>query len=396
MNFSSLNNYSHKKFACLLAYLGIFLLALSDSGMQLFILFVIGPGSRTLRLIAIWLLFAKILLTRYTKKEFFILAPIAFLALYNYTVSGNIYCVYTILVIACMKDINYPTLFKVLFYGTLSAVVFVGIMSFLGIGSPVSITENFGREIIETRYCPGLFHPNIWHFAITRCIVFYCAAYYDRLTIIPLIALLLFNYFIYTLSASRTGLLATSTFLMLILFYKYFSKLMHSLLLKLSIILGTLGVYGLYIHFTIDLMNGGLYGEIFNYKITTGRIRQALDFLANHTIRAFGSRFPDDGTLFDWGSLRMFYECGYLWAGLFFIAFFVLIFFALKNNWDLVIAVAVFFLLYGLYESDPVTRPSYNVIVFFLPLIIYSYKEPLEYCNHITKLFSQKTKSLSK
>ena len=390
-----IHNCSIKKVSALLAYLGIALLALSDSGIQLFILFVIGPGSRTLRLIAMWLLFAKVLLTRYTKKEFFLLAPITALAMYNYTVSGNIYCVYTILVIACLKDINYRTLFKVLFYSTLSAVVFVGIMSLFGIGSPVSITENFGREIVETRYCLGLFHPNIWHFAITRCIIFFCAAYYEKLTIIPIIALLLFNYFIYTLSASRTGLLAASAFLMMILFYKYFARLMHSIFMKICIILGVSGVYAVYIHFTKDLMNGGLYGEIFNYKVTTGRIQQAIDFLATHSIKAFGSRFPDDGTLFDWGSLRMFYESGYLWAGLFFIGFFILIFLALKNNWDLIIAACVFFLLYGLYESDPATRPSYNIVVFFLPLVIYSFKKPLDCFTHTVRLFSQKRENQS-
>lgn len=374
MNKFCINGEQFKKLSALLVYIGIALLAMSDSGIQLLILFTIGPGSRTLRLIAMWLLFTKVILTRYTKKEFFLLAPIAVLALYNYTVSGNIYCVYTILVIACMKDIDYSVLFKVLFYSTLSAIVFVGVLSFFGIGSPVSITENFGREIVETRYCPGLHHPNIWHFAITRCIVFFCIAYYDRLSIVPVILLLLFNYFIYTLSASRTGLLAVSAFLMMIIFYKYLGKLMHCTFIKLCIIGATLGIYGVYLHFTRDLMNGGLYGEIFNYKITTGRIRQAIDFLSTHSIQAFGSRFPDDGTLFDWGSLRMFYESGYLWAGIFFIAFFLLIFLALKNNWDIIIAVSVFFLLYTLYESDPATRPTYNIVVFFLPMLVYQFK----------------------
>ena len=66
-----INYESFKKFHNLLVYVGIALLAISDSGIQLLILHVIGPGSRTLRLIAIWLLFSKILLTRYTKKEFF-------------------------------------------------------------------------------------------------------------------------------------------------------------------------------------------------------------------------------------------------------------------------------------------------------------------------------------
>lgn len=367
----SINSEIIKKLSVLLVYIGIAFLAISDSGIQLLILFEIGPGSRTLRLIAMWLLFTKVVLTRYTKKEFCILAPIATLALYNYTVSGNIYCVYTILIIACLKDIDYSVLFKVLFYSTLSAVIFVGILSFFNIGSPISITENFGREVVETRYCFGLYHPNIWHFAITRCIVFFCAAYYEKLNLLHIIALLLFNYFIYTLSASRTGLLTISMFLMMILFYKYLKKLMHCIFIKICIIAAMLGVYGIYLHFMRDLMNGGLYGDIFNYKITTGRIQQAIDFLSTHSIQAFSSRFPDDGTLFDWGSLRMFYESGYLWAGIFFIAFFLLVFLALKNNWDIIIAVSVFFLLYGLYESDPVTRPTYNMIVFFFALLVY-------------------------
>ena len=57
--------------------------------------------------LAMWLIFAKVLLTKYTKKEFFILTPIAMLALYNYHLSGNIFCVYTILVIVALKNVDY-------------------------------------------------------------------------------------------------------------------------------------------------------------------------------------------------------------------------------------------------------------------------------------------------
>ena len=120
MNSISVNNSFLKKiplkeFSLFLLYLGVALLAISDSGIQLLILMEIGPGSRIVRLTAMWLLFAKVLLTQYTKKEFFILTPIAILALYNYHISGNIFCVYTILVIASMKNVDYSTFFKVLF-----------------------------------------------------------------------------------------------------------------------------------------------------------------------------------------------------------------------------------------------------------------------------------------
>lgn len=372
MNYFSINHESFKKFSALLVYIGIALLAISDSGIQLLILHVIGPGSRTLRLIAMWILFSKILLTRYTKRELAILAPITVLALYNYTLSGNIYCVYTILVISCLKNINFSTLFKVLFYSTLCSVIFVGILSFFNIGSPTQITQDFGRGVVETRYCFGLYHPNIWHQAIARCIVFGCIGHYRQLNIVHLLILLVFNYFIYTMSVSRTGLLAIWIFLILVIFYKYLNKLMHTLFVKICAFIGILSVYGLYVYFAYDFATKWtLNAQLFDWKITTGRIQQALGFLSYNPIKMFSSRFPDNGTLFDLGAFRIFYECGYLWAGLFFIAFFVLIIIALKNNWDIIIPTAVYFVFCSLYEFDPITRPSYNIIVFFLPLLLY-------------------------
>ena len=310
MNQISLNHQSLKRFSALLVYIGIALLAISDSGIQLLILHVIGPGSRTLRLIAMWLLFVKVLLTRYTKKEFFILAPISVLALYNYYLSGNIFCVYTILVIAASKDIDYSVLFKTLFYSTLSTIVVLGILSFWDIGSPIQLTEDFGRGMIETRYCFGLHHPNIWHQAIGRCIIFACIGYHKQLNIIHLLILFVFNYFIYTLSVSRTGLIAVSIVLILMVFYKYLKKFMHTLFVKVCAIICMLGVYGIYIYFTLRLHadQWDYKSVMFNWKIANGRIRQALDFLVVNPIQQFASRFPDDGTLFDCGFYRFFYE----------------------------------------------------------------------------------------
>lgn len=373
MYYFPINYESLKKFRTFLVYIGIALLAISDSGIQLLILHVIGPGSRTLRLIAMWLLFSKILLTRYTKREFLLLAPITLLALYNYTLSGNIYCVYTILVIACLKDIEISTLFKILFYSTLCSVIFVGILSFFNIGSPTQLTQNFGRGIVETRYCFGLYHPNIWHQAIARCIVFGCIGHYKQLNIWHLLILFVFNYFIYRMSVSRTGLLAIWIFLVLVICYKYLNKFMHTLFVKICAFIGIASVYGLYVYFTYDFATTWtLNAQLFDWKVTTGRIQQALGFLSYNPIQMFSSRFPDDGTLFDLGAFRIFYECGYLWAGLFFLAFFVLLIVALKNNWDIIIPTALYFVFCSLYEFDPVTRPTYNIIVFFLPLLIFN------------------------
>ena len=387
------NDFSSKQLSNIFVYIGVLLLAISDSGIQLLILMEIGPYSRTLRLISMCLLFAKVLLTRFSKKEFFILAPLMVLALYNYYLSGNIFCVYTILIVAAAKDIDYTMLFKILFYGTFCTVVFVGILSFFHIGSPIKLTEDFGRGMIETRYCFGLHHPNIWHQAIGRCIIFACIGYYKQLNILYLLTFFVFNYFIYTMSVSRTGLLAIWIFLILLIFYKYLSRFMHSLFVKLSAILCIFGVYSIYFYYTrrLYLDQWDYPGKMFNWKIANGRIRQALDFLATNTIKLFASRFPDDGTLFDCGLYRLFYEAGYLWAGLFFLAFFALIFFAMKKNWDIIIPVCVYFIFCSLYEFDPVTRPTYNIVAFFLPLLIFNSTAKN---FHDFMLSCQKTKSL--
>ena len=393
MNQLSIGKFSLKQLSIFLVYLGVSLIAISDSGIQLLILMTIGPGSRTIRLIGMWLLFIKILLTRYTKKEFFLLAPIAILALYNYTVSGNIYCVYTILVIACMKDVDYAALFKVLFYSTLGSVIFVGILSFFNIGSPTQLTQDFGRGLVETRYCFGLYHPNIWHQAIGRCIIFACIGYHKQLNIIHLLILFVFNYFIYRMSVSRTGLIAVSIVLILMIFYKYLTKFMHTLFIKICAVIGMLGVYGLYVYYTIKLAGEEYHlpAELFNWKVATGRLRQALDFLETHPIQMFSSRFPDDGTLFDCGFFRIFYECGYLWAGILFLSLFALVIISLKNNWDIIIPVVVYFIFCSLYEFDPVTRPTYNIAVFFLPLLIFNSTKT---AFHDFMLSYRKTKSL--
>ena len=179
------------------------------------------------------------------------------------------------------------------------------------------------------------------------------------------------------MSVSRTGLLAVSIFLILLIFYKYLKKFMHTLFVKICAIAGMFGVYSLYIYYTYKLTGEyHLRAEEFNWIIATGRLRQALNFLETHPIQMFSSRFPDDGTLFDCGFFRIFYECGYLWAIIFFAALFTLVILAMKKNWDIIIPVVVYFIFCSLYEFDPVTRPTYNIAVFFFALLVFPSLRP--------------------
>lgn len=367
--------HSWKKYAPILVYVAVMLLAISDTGIQMLILNTAGFHSRTLRKIAFCLLFAKVLGTRYTKKEFFIIFPIAILSLYNYTICGNNYCLWNILMISSMKDIEETIFFKTLFFSSLSAMIFVGLLSALNIGGSISLIENFGRGTIETRYCFGMFHPNIWHFSFARCVVFYVFAFKEHLNWKHLLSLLILNTIAFYFSASRTGFLATTIFVLIILAYIYLPKLMHSCFIKYAI--GS-GIPLLFCMFYICLryvaVSRTKLAIFINEKLTTGRLSQASDYLFYHPLKVWGTRFPDDGTVFDCGFFRMLSESGWILGSIFIIAFLLLLFMSLKYKRYEITALCIFFSIYSLYETYPTTRPSYNIVIFFMALLIYKNK----------------------
>lgn len=366
---------SFKKYTPLLVYVAVALLAFSDSGIQTLILNTIGSHSRILRKISIFLLFLKVLGTRYTKKEFFILLPVSLLTLYNYTICGNNYWIWNILMIASLKNIDYSILFKTLFYSTFLGLVTTGLLSFLGIGGVLSITDYFGRGILETRYCFGMYHPNIWHFTLARCIVFLTLAYASKTNWRNLLLLFIINLAAYRFTASRTGFLSISCFIIIIACAKYAKPFMESRFAKIVLGGGIISLYSFYTFLVVHyIKTWSPFAIWISQTFTTGRLTQAGYYLKFHPLKLWGQRFPDDGTLFDCGFFRMFFESGWILGILFTAALLLLIICSLKNNWHEITAATIFIALYMLFETFPATRPSYCIIVFFFAILIFRQK----------------------
>lgn len=374
---------SWKELSVFLVYAAVALIAISDTGFQLLLLKYGFSNSSILRKLGLFLLFLKLFGTRYTKKEFFLFFPLIVLSLYNYRLCGNIYCFYNVLFVACMKDIDYEPLFKSLFYSTFAAMLAIGILSFFGIGGLVSLTQDFGRNGFETRYCFGLYHPNIWHQAFSRCMVYFSLGYYKQLKWPSFAALFLCNLAAYSFSLSRTGLLTGTMFLGLLFLYKYLPKLMNRTVVKITLFSTAVIAYAGYYLMLIDYFTyPTMFSQHFNKKWATGRLGQAAMYLLKRPFKALGTRFPDDGTVVDCGFLRMLSESGYLLGGLFLICLFVLLALALKHGWGQITAVILMTILYSLYEVHPLTRAPYNIPVFYFGLLLYP---------QLAKTFSQKS-----
>ena len=370
-----------KRCSIFFVYMAAALLAFSVTGWYLYANDFLNsyPAAILLRKISLVLLFIKIIGTRYSLKQFLFFLAGSALAIYNYTLCGNTTFIYSIFFVTALKDVDLSTLFKILFGSTTCSLLLWGTFSYLGIGDVISITQDFGRDSIETRYCWGMHHPNIWHFAFARCIVYFVLGFKNKLKWSVFIALLLLNYFAYRLTISRTGFLATTIFLLMILAYRYLPKLMQTLAVKTAILSGIIGIYGLFLYFFYEyITTRSDLSMLICKKLTTGRLTKAASYLSRHPVQWFGSEFYYE-TIFDCGFLRLFYDNGYILAGIFFLAFFILLILALKHNWDVVITICIFTVLYSIYEIDPITRPTYNFSVFFMSLLLY--KDQLKYLH---------------
>ena len=243
-----------KRYSAISVYIAAALLAFSDTGWYLYANDYLNsyPAAILLRQIALLLLFIKIVGTRYSLKQFLFFLTGSTLAIYNYTLCGSTTFIYSIFFIIALKDVDLSTLFKILFISTAGSLLLWGTLSYLGIGDVVSLTQSFGRGGVETRYCWGMHHPNIWHFAFARCIVYFVLGFKNRLKWSGFLALLLLNYFAYRFTISRTGFLTTTIFLLMILAYQYLPKIMQTLPVKIAIPSGIIGIYGLFFYFFHD------------------------------------------------------------------------------------------------------------------------------------------------
>lgn len=360
-----------KNDSCLLVYTALALLAISDTGYFFYMIDYVGAHVFLLKNLCAVLLSIKIIGTRYTKKEFFLLAAVMIPAICNYNVCRDDTLIYSVLVIAALKDTDLSTVFKILFFTTFATILVLGILSCSGIAGGVSLTEDFGRGSIETRYYWGLRHPNTWHMSFARTIVYFVLAFRKCQKWHTCLLLFLLNYIAYRFTMSRTGFLATSVFLLMIIACQYCGKIIYSVFMRITLITGIASCYGLFVYcMNTLLVHPDELLNFINRKFFTGRISLAGSYLTKHPIRFWGSYLYSD-VVFDCGFLRLFYRSGYLLAGIFFIAFFLLLYLAMKHKNGAVVSACIFMALYSFYEIDPVTRPTFNVVIFFMTALIY-------------------------
>lgn len=282
------------------------------------------------------LLFCKILLTEYTKREWALIAGMVVLGVVAYFASGR--GIDTLLrasvLILASKGISCKRVFLAVWTSVLIVFLGWGIRSFMGL-RPLYLVQQFGRGEDELRFCFGYSHPNTFHYAAWMLVAVGIYLWHEKMKNYHYVLLLVFTVAITVLTRSRTGgilMLAT-----VILFW-IVSKTKKSYRMPYILSAGVV----------VLLLAGSAIPIIFGYK---DNIFRYINILLNNRIEMARAAVRFDRILYtslfsnpaneiqiDMGFVRIVYTFGIVPTILFVGCIFYLLFHAYKtkNLWNLV------------------------------------------------------------
>ncbi|MCI2048611.1 MAG: hypothetical protein LKJ76_02690 [Lachnospiraceae bacterium] len=236
----------------------------------------------------------------------------AFLALgaVSWRCSGRSEILRTVTFLAALRGTDIRREARYAFFVTLSGCLLLLFLAAAGIFGRLSLTMDYGRGSVETRWCFGLGHPNAAHCMAAMLVIFALYLFGEHMRLTVYAALLAGNAVLFLFTKSNTGVLVTAFALLLSLLFREVPKagkgntvyilteLMLAALLFLSF---AAAVWGDALPLLARL-DGPLNGRIATLRDTT--FHEGTLF----TWRWFSDRSND--SYFDLGWVRLFYWYG--------------------------------------------------------------------------------------
>lgn len=157
----------------------------------------------------------KVLLTRYSLKEWLWMAAFGVLGLISYKVTGRNEILRIVVFAASCKGMDLKRVMRFVFYITLGGCLLLILLSVTGIYGNQGLTTDFGRDVVQTRYCFGLGHPNALHCMFFMLVLLGLCIYEKKMKWYHFAGVFALNAGLYLLTDSRTGMLITTAALML-------------------------------------------------------------------------------------------------------------------------------------------------------------------------------------
>lgn len=306
------------------------------------------------------LLFAcKVALTKYTLKEWILIVAFEILGFISYKMTGRNEIIRIVILIAACKGMNMKTVFTYMFYVVLTGCMVLVGLSLTGILGTVSITGVFRGDMVETRYCLGLGHPNALHCMFFMLAILGMYLYGSKMKLYQYAILLVVNGVVFFLTGSKTGMMVTTFAILFAVLLQYGKKLRKTPLFYGFVTLELTGCAGI-------AWLAAKYSELIPYHDNWRKFDR---LLSDRIVNLFYDSASHAGTLatwtwwgvteneyyFDLGWVRLFYWYGIIPASIYVVILFLLIRTVYKEKDYMGLMVLASLFLYTLVEAHIVS-----------------------------------------
>ena len=328
------------------------------------------------------LCFIKVCLTRYSWKEYLVLALFLGLGAVSYLTTGRNEIVRVVMLIAACKNIDMKHCLKIVFYLTLIGCVMIMLFSVIGIGGEMVLEQDYGRGSVERRYTLGMGHPNALQCMVWALTSLGLYLYYEKMKWYQYVVVFLINVVFFLLTDSKTALLvATYTiFAFATVTYVKNKRLMswfsggNILLCTGSIFLSVMAAKDamcMYEYYTrgirtdkavfLSKLDGFLNGRI-------ASLFETKNFEGTMQTWSLFSR-PENHYFFDMGWVRLFYWYGIIPATLAILVLLVFMFYFIRENKTSEIVLITAFAVYTIVEAHAVSEyMARNYVLFVIAM----------------------------
>lgn len=310
------------------------------------------------------LFLVKVCLTKYSFREYLIIAFFLAIGAISYFATGRNEIVRVVMFIAACKDADMVKCLKMVFWMTLTGCLVLVLLSLFGVLGTISLTRDYGRGSVETRYVLGLGHPNALQCMVCVLTMLGLYLYHVKWKWYYYALTLLVNGFFFLLTDSKTGFLVSAGAVILF----FLASKIRNKVLTVAFAVGNAAVFAGSIIISVlsakDAMclwdyywwaktDRKIKFYLFLDTILTGRLHSLIETDNHEGIMDTWSLFsrPENNYYFDMGWVRLFYWYGIIPAILAVIVLAVFVgYFVKKKRWDELILFSMM-ALYTIVEA---------------------------------------------
>lgn len=321
----------------------------------------------------------KVCLTKYTRREYVVIFLFCLLGAVSYFITERNEIIRLVMFVAACKNIEMKKCLKMVFWLTLSGCLAIILLSVTGIYGAVSLTQDYGRGSIETRYTLGMGHPNALQCMVWALTALGIYLYREKMRFYHFVVVFILNVAAFVLSDSKTSfLVAVFTIAVAYLSGEKLPKRIKKLCAWLNgvVVIGSIGAsivmaanaYRVYNHDWHCVSDPVTMLFVRLNDLLNGRIRILTETVGWEGSMNSWTLFsgPDSIYYFDMGWVRLFYWYGIIPGCVFVAVIVTLLIYFLKKEDYLSIALIAAISLYTIAEAHVISVYLARNYVFFL------------------------------